>query len=314
MKFATIGHLIDETTLDFIPKEWIYDKYIISPEIKIENTSGYIIALKLTAKQIMGLPRTQIRNEILNATVFAQNELNIDLIQLGALTTSVTSGGKWILEQNEYSGYINHGDAYTASVACQAVLKTLEKFNKNPKEQKIAIVGAYGIIGEVVSKILVPKFFHSILIGRREEKLQELSKKLKGSFETTINLDTLDADVLLTATSHPTSLLDSSHLKKETIVVDVSQPPNLTREVCNKRMDICRIDGGFVDFVNNVQIPGLPPGKILSCIAEVIMQAMENDKKNYVGSIDLEHLYKTEKLAKKYGFTLNELTNFGNPI
>ncbi len=31
----------------------------------------------------------------------------------------------------------------------------MNKFNKNPKEQKIAIVGAYGIIGEAASKILV---------------------------------------------------------------------------------------------------------------------------------------------------------------
>lgn len=314
MKFATIGHLIDKSTIKLIPKDWIHEKYIISPKIEIENTSGHFIALKLTPEQIMGQPRAKIQNEILKAIIFAQNELHIDLIQLGALTTSVTNGGKWILEQNEYDGYINHGDTYTASVACQAVLKTLKKFNKNPKEQKIAIVGAYGIIGEAVSKILVPKFFHSILIGRKEQKLKELMKKLKGNFETAISMNTIDADVILTATNHTTSLLESQHLKKEAIIIDVAQPPNLSYNVCNERPDICRIDGGFVDFKKNIEIPGLPPGKILSCVAEVIMQAMENERKNYVGSIDLRYLYTTEKLAKKYGFTLNELTNFGNPI
>ena len=46
-------------------------------------------------------------------------------------------------------------------------------------------------------------------------------------------------------------------------------------------------------------------------LAEVIMQAMENERENHVGSIDFNHLRKTEKWAKKYGYTLNELTNFG---
>jgi hypothetical protein len=58
----------------------------------------------------------------------------------------------------------------------------------------------------------------------------------------------------------------------------------------------------------------MPPGKLFACIVEVIMQAMENDRKNHVGSIDLNHLKKTEQWGEKYGFTLNELTNFGEPI
>ena len=44
------------------------------------------------------------------------------------------------------------------------------------------------------------------------------------------------------------------------------------------------------------------------------MQAIENEQKNHVGSIDLEHLKKTEGWGEKYGFTLRELTNFGIPI
>ena len=46
-------------------------------------------------------------------------------------------------------------------------------------------------------------------------------------------------------------------------------------------------------------------------MAEVIMQAMDKNRENHVGSIDLEYLRKTEIWGEKYGFTLNELTNFG---
>lgn len=314
MKFASLSHLIDEKTRNIIPKEYFHDDLILSPEIKIKGTSGYIIALNLTAKRVMELLREEIRDKILNAALFAQDELGIDLIQLGALTTSVTEGGKWIDNQSEYKGFINHGDSYTAAVTCQAVIKASEIFKKEPSEKVLSIVGAYGIIGEAVSQILVPKFKHSILIGRRKERFEELEKKLKGNFEITTDLKTKEADIIVTATSHPTALLNSNDLKKNAIVVDVSQPPNLSIEIYEKRRDVHRIDGGYVSTPIALNIPGMPKGKIFACISEVIMQALENDKNNYIGSIDLKHLTKTEEWGKKFGFTLKELTNFGNKI
>jgi len=311
MKFATIGHLIDENNIEYIPKNWIRENIIVSPEMNVNGTKGHLLILKLTSKQMINLSKDEVRQKILDAAIFAQNELGINVIQLGALTTSVTSGGKWLVDQKEYTGFVTHGDSYTAAVTCQAALKALNLFKKKPSELVLAIVGAYGIIGEAASKILVPKFARSILIGPRKEKLNELKAKLKGSFETTVDLKTKDADIIVTATSHPTALLDSKHLKEKVIVVDVSQPPNLSLDVCRKRHDICRIDGGYVDFPAEFQIPGLPNGKLLACIVEVIMQAKENERNNHVGTIDIKHLHKTEEWAKKHGYLLRELTNFG---
>jgi len=316
MKFATIGHFLDTETMNMnmFPKDWVKGNLIVSPEMNINGARGYITGVALNAKQIMTLPIDTVRKTILDAAVYLQDNLDVNLIQLGALTTSVTSGGEWVVEQKEYKGFVNHGDSYTAAVTCQAVKKALKMLQRNPVDQTLSIVGAYGIIGEAVSKILVPQFAHSILIGRREEKLTELKEKLNGDFETTVDLKTKDADIILTATSHPTALLNSEHIRKDAIIIDVSQPPNLSFDVCQKRPDIYRIDGGYVDFPTKTLIPGIPMGKNFACIVEVIMQTMENEEKNHVGSIDLNHLKKTEKWGENYGFKLNELTNFGKPI
>lgn len=316
MKFATIGHFLDTETMNMnmFPKDWVKGNLIVSPEMNINGARGYITGVALNAKQIMTLPIDTVRKTILDAAVYLQDNLDVNLIQLGALTTSVTSGGEWVVEQKEYKGFVNHGDSYTAAVTCQAVKKALKMLQRNPVDQTLSIVGAYGIIGEAVSKILVPQFAHSILIGRREEKLTELKEKLNGDFETTVDLKTKDADIILTATSHPTALLNSEHIRKDAIIIDVSQPPNLSFDVCQKRPDIYRIDGGYVDFPTKTLIPGMPMGKNFACIVEVIMQTMENEEKNHVGSIDLSHLKKTEKWGENYGFKLNELTNFGKPI
>lgn len=314
MKFATIGHLLDERTIEQFPPSWIHGNLIVSPEINIMGTKGHLTGLMYTARQMVELPQDTVRKNILDAAVFVQNEFGVDLVQLGALTTSVTNGGIWVTQQKKYEGFVNHGDSYTAAVTCQSVLKALNIFHRKPSDQILAVVGAYGIIGEAVSKILVPQFHHTILIGRRKEKFKNLEQNVKGDFETTVELNIQEADIIVTATSHPDALLQSEHLRTGAIVVDVSQPPNLSYEVCRQRPDIHRIDGGLVDFPVPIAIPGMPPGKIFACIAEVIMQAMENERKHHVGSIELHHLRTTEQWAEKYRFLLKELTNFGRPI
>jgi len=317
MNFATLGHLMYDDDIKIIPKEWVHDKWIYSPQINLNNmVKGQITGLNITAKQLMEQPLDEVRRKILELAVFLQDNFDVNLIQLGALTTSVTSGGKWFTEQKKYRGFVNHGDSYTAATTCNATIKTLEFVKKNPTDLTLAIVGAYGVIGEAVSKILVPKFNHSILIGRRKPKLQELREKIKEDVKTTTELKTQDADVIVTATNHPTALLSSYHLKKNAIVVDVSQPPNLSYDVCQQRPDIIRVDGGFVTLPKgyNFQIPGVSKGKIFACVAEIVMQALENEPGNHIGSIDLKYLRRTEEWGKKYGFILDELTNFGEPI
>ena len=315
MKFAILGHLIGEQTPNQPPNDWtVEENMFVSPEFNFNGAKGYGISIKFSPKQMMELPRDKVRQKILDAALFAQNELGVGLIQLGGLATSVTSGGVWLAEEKQYQGFVNHGDSYTSAVTCQTVFKILNMFEKKHSELVIAIIGAYGIIGEAVSKLLVPKFSHSILIGPRKEKLRELEVKLNGSFETTVDLKTRGADVIVAATNHPAALLNSYHLKEKAIVIDVSQPPNISSEICQQRPDVFRVDGGYVDFPTSYSIPFMPSGKIFACIVEIIMQVMENERQNHVGSIDLEHLYKTRKWAGKYGFTLNELTNFGKVI
>lgn len=316
MKFATIGHLLDKTTLNYLPNRWIQEKYIISPQMNINGTLGYFIILKNTAEEIMNFPREKSRNIVLEAAIHAQDELGVELIQLGALTTSVTKGGIWLAQQPEYSGFLTHGDSYTANVVCKTLRKTLFNLNLNSENLTVAIVGAYGIIGEAVTKILTPSFKESFLIGRRENQLKKLEKKLSGKIKTSTKMITEDADVIVTATNHTTALLKSKNLKEKSIIVDVSQPPNLSNDLCLKRPDIIRVDGGYVDLPDYFpsKLVGMPKGKLFACIVELIMQAMEQEKKHHIGSIDMSHLMMTEKWAKKYGFKVDKLTNFGRPI
>lgn len=316
MKFASIGPLIEDLKFKQFPKEWIHGNLAISPEIPIYHTSGHMVGMNISPEKMLQKPREQIQQDIIDAAAYLGQTFNIDIIQLGGFTTSVTNGGKSFLHQNIYKGYVTHGDSYTAAVTYEAVEKVMDIKELDPSDLTCAIIGAYGIIGEALTKLLIPRFQKTILIGRRTEKLDQLTSQLNAddNFQTTTELKTNTADIVVTATNHPTALLTSNHLKQNACVIDVSQPPNLALDVCRKRPDIFRVDGGYVNFPFKTHIPFMEQGKIFACIAEGIMQALETHKNHRVGSIDLEYLRTTRKWAEKYQFTLKNLTNFGKEL
>ncbi|MEK7122032.1 MAG: shikimate dehydrogenase, partial [Patescibacteria group bacterium] len=117
-------------------------------------------------------------------------------------------------------------------------------------------------------------------------------------------------------TNHPKSLLFPEHLKKNAVVYDVAQPMNLSSEVLQKRPDILRVDGCYVN-IPNIDLRfdmGPPPGKTFACLAETILQALEGEIGHHIGEIDLDYLEKMKEIGKKYNFNHADFTCFSKPI
>lgn len=333
MRFGILGHLMKVSDLkENIPISRIFPDSIVEWAMKhlsgkrgfwvasrvdvFGHTEGYLMAVLLTARQMMQLPKEVTRKRILDAILFAQNELNVEVIQLGALTTSLTEGGSWITEQKEYKGYVNHGDTFSTAVIKELMDRIAEVKGWDLLQKTVCIAGAYGIIGEALTKLMIGKCEKLILIGRRMEGFDRLKIKHNNISMTTDISAAREADIVITVTSHPGTLLKAYHLKKEAVIIDPAQPPNTSKELIKERPDILRLDGGLV---KNMGIElgvnmGTPRGTMFACIAEVIMQALEGEKRNHVGSIDLNHLEKTKKWAKKWGFELAPFSCFGEPI
>ena len=47
MRFATIGHFLDEKDIKHFPDSLIHKNLIVSPELNVKGTSGYISGLTL---------------------------------------------------------------------------------------------------------------------------------------------------------------------------------------------------------------------------------------------------------------------------
>lgn len=275
------------------------------------KVEGYLIAVLLTAKQ-MTADRENAQKRILDAVLYAQDKLKADLIGLGALTKSVTEGGKWLLDNKKVKAAVTNGDTLTTVMALEAVKEIINK--KSLENPTIAIVGATGVIGRAIAMSLLNRH-KLVLVGRRQDRLKEVFPDLIETdyLKITVNLsDVAAADIVITATNHHDSFIKSEHLKQNAIIYDLAQPYNVGPDVVNKRPDIVRIDGGYVNIADiNLKFNmGAPRGATFACLTETILQALENDDKNYVGHVNLEETELLKKRAQKYNFTHAPFTSF----
>lgn len=127
------------------------------------------------------------------------------------------------------------------------------------------------------------------------------------------------ADVLVTATNNPHTLIGPENLKAGAVVCDLSRPSNVSRQVKEARPDVPVIDGGVV------AVPGLPAlgwnfgfetGYAYACMAETMLLALEHHYEHTSLGANLQPatIHQLEKLALKHGFQVAQLRSFDRPL
>lgn len=333
MKVAILGHLLTKKDLrklfpfgKYIPislMEFLVNIYPrkFTPMSEFDilgKAKGCILGIHLTSEQIMNDDKEKIRKIILDTILYAQDKMNCDIVMLGALTAPATGAGLWLKDQNQVKLSITTGNTYTAAVAIQATEKAIELAKLDLDKIKIAIVGAAGVIGEAVTKYFNQKNANLLLVERNIDRFERLKPGLVNNrYELTDNLkDLLKADIVVTATSHPEALITGEMLKRNSIVVDVAEPSDVVSNIEEIRPDVISIDGGRVKWENiDIKVKlGLPSHTGFACMTEGMMQALEEDRNNYIGSVDMNHLNQTIEWAKKWGFDIADFTCFNKPI
>lgn len=335
MKFVILGHLMKKEDLRiffplgrYLPLKLMEGfvamlpnkrSFQVASHFKVfDKAEGWVVGVALTPQQMMTLPKEKIRKKILEAVLFSQEKLGAELLMLGALTAPLTSAGKWLVENPKVKLNITTGNTYTAAIAIQAAEKAAELAELDLSKIKMAIVGAAGVIGEAITKYFNQKNVDLILVERSKEKFERLKPSLIGqNYKLTCNLDRIiEADLVITATSHPEALIRPEFLKEKAIVVDVAEPSDVPSNIESIRPDVICIDGGRVKWENidcGMDL-GTPKNVGFACMTEVIMQALEERRENYIGSVDLNHMQETIEWGKKYGLTLADFTCFNKPI
>ena len=332
-KFPILGRVLSERQIDFFstffPPIYISEIEGITSQANGKQIKGWFIACPYTPRRMLELPERTVYRKIIQTGRLAE-KLGAQILGLGAFTSVVGDAGITIAEALDVP--VTTGDSYTVMVAVDAIRKAAREMDIPLQTATAAVVGASGAIGQVCADLLADDVERLYLIGRKQEKLEELRDRLKACAEPgrsirkraelmiSTRMDVLkEAQLILTVTSAIHDVIRPEHLQPGSVVCDVARPRDVSAMVAAVRDDILVIDGGMVDVPGPVDFHfnfGFPPGKAYACMAETIALALDGKFEDYTLGKHLtrERVEEIDQIAKKHGFHLSGFRSFEREV
>lgn len=281
-----------------------------------EEVRGWIIICPLTPRQMMR-DQPLARRKILQSVKLAE-KLGAKIVGLGAFTSILTHDGTDLIGKVKVG--LTTGNAYAVALLVQNVTKVAEKIGMELKDAVVAIVGAAGSVGSACTRILSEKVRQLILIDIDQEALESLIATIgiRGNLKGYSEVDVVStADIVIAASSAIGAIITPSHLSSGTIVIDGSQPKNVSKEVIEHRDDILVIESGLakVSGINHKLDVGLRKREVYACLGEVLILTWKDWNGNYsIGKVDPNHVHEVLVEEKKVGLSLADFRNSGGII
>ena len=324
-KFPFLGRVLNEKQIDFFstffPPVYISEIEGIRSEATGREIKGWFIACPYTPRRMMELPERTVYRKIIQTGRLAE-KLGAQILGLGAFTSVVGDAGITIAQSLDVP--VTTGDSYTVTVAVDAIREAACVMDIPLQSATAAVVGATGAIGQVCAELLADDVERLYLIGRKQEKLEELRDRLKvharAELIVSTKMDVLsDAQLILTVTSAIHDVIRPEYLQPGSVVCDVARPRDVSAMVAAVRDDILVIDGGMVDVPGTVDFHfnfGFPPGKAYACMAETIALALEGRFEDYTLGKHLtrERVDEIGGIAIKHGFRLSGFRSFEREV
>lgn len=323
-KYPALGKLpvwlIDFLSL-FFPPVFISEIKGIESEANGRSLQGWFVACPLTPTRMVSLPPNVVYKKIIQTGQYAQN-LGARILGLGAFTSVVGDGGVTI--SRHLTIPVTTGDSLTIAMAVHAIRQAADIMEIPIQQATLAIVGATGAIGSVCAEMLAPDVKEMILIGRKQEKLQQVSAQAQalGCENVVISSDMTQlkkAHLVITVTSAVDTVIEAHHLREGAVVCDVARPRDISRQVAEQRPDILVVEGGMVQVPGHVDFGfnfGFPPRMAYACMAETMALALEQKYESFTlgKDIQLSQVKTIDKIASKHGFSLGGFRSFERAI
>jgi predicted amino acid dehydrogenase len=283
------------------------------------ETGGWFIGLPLTPDQMVRkLPLEVVYDRIVRCCEIAA-EQGADLIGLGAFTSVVGDGGLTVAQRSPIP--VTTGNSFTVATAISGTLKAAHLLGIETRNATLAVVGATGSIGKTCARVLARDFGRTILVGRDQERTEEVAATVPHA-EAVTSVDRIrEADVVVAVSSAGKELILPEHLRPGSIVCDVARPRDVSVRVARERKDVLVIEGGVVRVPGEVEFNldfGFPRGMAYACMSETMMLALEGDPSKYAFTlgkdVSVEQVDLMNALAEKHGFELAGFRSFERAV
>jgi predicted amino acid dehydrogenase len=324
-KFPLLGKVLTEGQINFFstffPPVYLSEIEGITSNATGKQVRGWLIACPYTPQRMLDLPVRTVYRKIIQTGHMAE-KLGAQMLGLGAFTSVVGDAGITIAKELDIP--VTTGDAYTVSIAMDAIRAAAKEMDIPLHNATAAVVGASGAIGRVCAELLAGEVGRLLLIARDLAKLEELCDHIRPHARAELVISTKmhtlsEAQLILTVTSALHDVIDPGDLQAGSVVCDVARPRDVSAMVARARNDILVIDGGMVDVPGPVDFHfnfGFPPGKAYACMAETMVLALEGRFEDYtVGKdITMERVTEITTLAGKHGFRLSGFRSFEREV
>ena len=294
------------------------------------ETEGWFVAAPLLPSQMLEFPRERVYDRILKAIGIGV-ELGAEVAGLGAFTGVVGDGGVTIAERSPIP--VTTGNSLTIAAGVRSLFRAADEMSIEAAGATAVVVGATGSIGAACVELIAPRVAHVILVARNETRLRKFHERIRETLPCTSSATTDVAeavrrsDLVLTATTSTSEVIEPEDLRTGAVVCEVSLPHDVSRRVAAERPDVLVVEGGNMRAPGDmhwwrVREPGtpfdmgLPQGTALACMSETMVLALENRCESYTlgRGIELAKVREIDALAERDGFSLADMRAFDLPI
>ncbi len=324
-KYPFLGRVLSEKQINFFstffPPVYISEIEGITSAATGKEIKGWFVACPYTPQRMLELPEKTVYRKIIQTGRMTER-LGAQILGLGAFTSVIGDAGLTVARALDVP--VTTGDAYTISIAVQAVRHAADLMDIPLGAATAAIVGATGSIGRVCAELLADDVARLYLVGRHPETLEtlkdELRPKSRAELLTSTSMSVLsEAALILTVTSAVHDVIHPEYLQPGSVVCDVARPRDVSAMVAAARNDILVIDGGMVDVPGPVDFHfnfGFPPGKAYACMAETMALALEGRFEDYTlgKHITRQRVDEITSIAERHGFRLSGFRSFEREV
>jgi len=282
---------------------------------------GLVVGIPMTARQLMENKDKGLKR-VLEAVELSKSK-GVKYIGLGAMTASLTRGGKDVIDKVK-GLYITTGRTYTVKNITDYIEFCVNRFNLDSSKVKIGIVGAAGGIGSGVAVAVARKGYKNFLLIDLERKILRLKDRIEILEKHELNLkielshkvsDVGSCQIIIAATSSPEIVIKSEDVNPGTIIINDAQPSDVSPEILNNRPDIMVIEGGVLNAPKmdcHINFGLANKDDIFSCLAETLLVTyLKSEHHHSLDDFDSDLYIKLEELGVKLGFSMSIQNDLG---